>query len=398
MQPIFNSLGSNYPLSFIFLALRQIVRNKRGKQKDSDTLKSILEKQFGGKCYLFYKGRDAIEYSLKAVGIRKGDSVIIQAFTCYAIEESIVRSGATPVFADLASNSLNPTLETLEKAYRKAKKPKAVLIQHTLGFPAEICKIRRWCNRKKLLLIEDLAQAFGGKGDDNKVLGTNGDIVILSFGKDKILDGVSGGGCVIKISHNHIQISSRRVEEGQVVKDMFYPLVTWVIRRTYLLGLGKLLHEVARLTKLIVSPVVSYSKEPLALPEHYAALVLHQLNELDKQLAHRRAIAKLYAVKLRGGQIQLKTLTKASNLRFPVTVSQPDSLTKYLRVKNIYIEDRWYKRAVDCGSLCCKTVYKNGECPNAEKWAATIINLPTHKSITKKEASKIIQVINQCIS
>ena len=137
MKPIFNSLGSNYDHQFVWLSLRQLF----WPQKDqTQVLKQKLDDLFAADSYLFYKGRDAIEFALLSFGIGQGDQVLTQAFSCFAIEEAIVRTQAEAVFVDI-DQDLNLTVATLEKALIKATRPKAVLVQNTLGSPAQIKKI-----------------------------------------------------------------------------------------------------------------------------------------------------------------------------------------------------------------------------------------------------------------
>jgi len=392
MKPIFNSLGSNYSLSFALKALTFLVHPSKNTNK---RLEKLLEEKFDGKAYLYYKGRDAIECCLRALGVGERDEILIQAFTCYAIEEAVLRASAVPIFVDLEKNMLNPSIKTLNEAYVKAKQPKAVLIQHTLGCPAEIKKIKQWCKQRNLFLIEDLAQAYGGKTPEGKLLGAYGDAVILSFGRDKILDAVSGGALIIRTPHKAVQATGK-LPWTHVAKDMVYPLTTLLIRTWFSSGLGKILHKILVKTKIIDSPVKSFSKKPLSLPSPYAALVLYRLKSLSTQLAHRKEIASLYTENLKTVNLQEKVLC-GSCLRFPVFVNNPETVVSKAKERKIYISDRWYRKAVDCGNLNCRSYYAQGNCPNAEKASHQILNLPTHQGITKQDAERLVAFLKSAI-
>src|SRR5258708_4589440 len=109
-KPIFNSLGSNYTFDFAMLAFTQIfVADNMQLEK----LKKNLNERYHGATTLVFKGRDAIELALHAHHIGAGDVVLTQAFTCCAIEEAIVRAGATPTYIDLEKEMLNPSVHTL---------------------------------------------------------------------------------------------------------------------------------------------------------------------------------------------------------------------------------------------------------------------------------------------
>lgn len=383
-KPIFNSLGSNYSFGFAMLAFAQIF----GADKNAlTTLRQKLADKFQGDVTLVYKGRDAIEFALGELGIGGSDQVLTQAFTCHAIEEAIIRTGAEPTYVDLGKNELNPTLETLNAALKKSPNVRAVLIQHTLGYPAHIKQIRDWCDKHKIYLIEDLAQAFGAKDEDGVEVGTYADVVICSFGRDKIIDAVAGGATIVKVPTRQQTKITKYPGMGIVLRDMIYPILTWKIRAFHQVVIGKVLFQIAKKVHLLTSPIESQTSEMTLLPAAYAVLALKQLHELDQQLEHRRKIASIYQHKLHA---VTQEISNPVHMRYPFSVEKPDEITKSLQQKQIYITDRWYRKAVDFGSLNKKTVYQNGSCPNAEKLVAHIINLPTHRGITPADAERIL--------
>jgi len=403
MKSIFNSLGSNYDLKFVLLALQQIFfANKRALTK----LERLLEEMFQGKAYLFYKGRDAIEFTLRSFDIGKNDEVITQAFTCYAIEEAIKRTGAQPVYADLGDDQLNPSIKTLNEALKRSKNAKAVLIQHTLGHPAQILEIKKWCQKNNLLLIDDLAQSLGGVDEKGDSLGTQADAVVLSFGRDKVVDAVAGGAVVfknqqaLKKAEDTMSHLSTQVSKQLIIKEMLYPKITRLIRNTYDFGLGKLVHFLAKKLSLLKSPIISETKQYSAMPVAFASLALYQFKQLDSELKHRKHIAKIYEQNLKNIKAvkslsDKSSIENGSNLRFAIKVKEPKNLITYLNKHKIYLADRWYRKAVDCGTLECDSLYQSGLCPNAEEMANTIVNLPTHQYINEDDANRIIDILNR---
>lgn len=403
---IFNSLGSNYSGQFVKLAMKQLIWPN---QKAKVQLQQKLEKQFKGQAILVYKGRDAIELALRAYGIGPGDQVLIQAFSCYAIEEAIKRTKAEAVYVDLAKGQLNPGVKELQAGLKRepvASRPKAVLIQHTLGQPAEIKKIKKWCQANKLLLIEDLAQSFGATDKAGESLGTLADVVVLSFGRDKILDAVAGGAVIFKRKLKKIPtLSTQSISQVQVIKDMIYPYLTWKIRSSYgwgtnKLSLGKLRHWLAKKFGLLGSPTISPTEKALAMPNAYATLVLQQFQDLSQQLNHRRHLAKFYQKELKSVKnleilIDKDAITHGVNLRVAIAVKQPANLIMFLAKKGLYLGDRWYKQAVDCGSHRCQTNYQANSCPRAEELAQQVVNLPTHREMTENKALKLAALIKE---
>lgn len=412
MSSIFNSLGSNYSLGFVMLALKQMFLIGEGVEKNPKNslsrLHSYLNMTYGGTSYLFYKGRDAIEFSLKILlNDDSNGKVLTQAFSCYAVEEGIQRAGMTPVYVDIDDSSTNMSVETLKKAFLLNMDSKAVLVQHSLGIPADIIEIKKWCLKNKLILIEDLAQAIGANDNTGKALGAHADAVVFSFGRDKIVDGISGGAVVFKnLTIKQIgKIESIRNSEFKKLSnsiylvDMLYPFITFIGRKTHDFYLGKIILKIARLSGLIKSPTVSKTFELTEMRSGYATLILNSLQRLDEELLHRKKIANLYLNEISNKKIGLinseKNVTNGSNLRFSITIDTVNELILAFKNSNIYLSDRWYRTAVDCGKQVCNTKYKYGSAVNAEKLSKEILNLPTHTNVSTLEAKKIIEVLNK---
>jgi len=395
---IFNSLGSNYSWDFAFEALK--VGFKPNWKSEQDFKQQIVDK-FGGQVFLVYKGRDAIWLALKALGVGPGDQVLTQAFTCHAVEEAITRTGAQPIFVDLASQALNPQLAQLEQGLKKAQRAKIVLIQHTLGVPAQIQKIAQWCGDHNLLLLEDLAQTIGGVDESGQTLGSLADAVVLSFGRDKMVDAVSGGGVVLRSDEAIKSAQTLFNQLGLVSKsilrrDLYYPFLTKVIRATHRIVIGKIILKISRWRGWLRSPVWSPLKNAAQLPSELSRLAAWQWDKLLDQLTHRRQVARVYQHEL--AEISLLTddnIERGSNQRFSIRVTDPDSLIVYLKQHKIFVADRWYRSPVDSGQLGYKTSYSLGSCPQAEQLSRQIVNLPTHQGVELADAERIAKLVNE---
>jgi CDP-6-deoxy-D-xylo-4-hexulose-3-dehydrase len=116
--------------------------------------------------------------TLKERQIKKGDEVITVAAGFPTTINAIIQSGCVPVFVDIDLGTYDVNIAELEKAY--SKKTKAVMIAHTLGNPFNIKKVREFCDKRKLWLIEDNCDALGSKYK-GKYTGNFGDIATLSF-------------------------------------------------------------------------------------------------------------------------------------------------------------------------------------------------------------------------
>jgi len=115
---------------------------------------------------------------LKDRQIKRGDEIITVAAGFPTTVAPIIQYGAKPVFIDIELPSYNIKYKDLEKAI--SKKTKAVMLAHTLGIPFNIPKVKAFCNKYNLWLIEDNCDALGSKFNE-KYTGTFGDIATSSF-------------------------------------------------------------------------------------------------------------------------------------------------------------------------------------------------------------------------
>ena len=391
MKAIFNSLGSNYDFRFAMSALFSVGTN--GEKELND----ILTKKYGSKPTLTYKGRHALELVLQSLNLPKYSRVAINGFTCFSVYKSIVNCDLKPIYLDIEENGLNFTAEMLEKRLQTENNIKVVIIQNTLGYPCDIKAIQAVCRENKLILIEDLAHSIGTVYSNGEEVGTIGDFVTLSFSQDKVVDAVSGGAAVsrsFKITADNLQTISL----CHRLKDRFYPLLTWKIRRSYPFGIGKILHHLLKSLNLLPKPVVDdRDKAVYHLPQWQANLAAIGFANLDIQLAHRQKIANFYAQNMSFSLLlsKITPLIKNSvNLRFPIIVKNRDKLIAKLKEEKIFLADIWYDAPIAPKKYLDKTDYQIGRCPNAEALSEVILNLPTHQNVDLNDAKKIVEIVN----
>lgn len=137
-------------------------------------------------------GTAALKVALAALGVGVGDEIITQGFTFVATWEAILDIGAIPVFTEI-DETLNMDPADLEK--KITEKTKAIIPVHMLGAQARIHEIKAIADRHALPIIEDTAQAAGGR-IDGKHLGTFGAIGTFSFDAVKTMTTGEGGMCI----------------------------------------------------------------------------------------------------------------------------------------------------------------------------------------------------------
>lgn len=386
---IFNSLGSNYDLRFVLKSLFSL-------SGDSKELETFLEEKYGGKTILVYKGREAIELALKSLNLPEESFVAINGFTCFAVYDAIKKANLNIEYLDIEKGELNFSAESLEKAIEKNSKIKVAIIQNTLGYPADIEGISKICKEKGITLIEDLAHCLGAKYENEKETGTVGDITILSFSQDKMIDGISGGALIMKNQEYSPELINLAFKQQLI--DKLYPAFTYKIRIMYPFLIGKIYHEILKRLNLLSKPMDGSESGKLhQLPGWYTKLIRDGFNNLEENLSHRKNIASIYSQ-----MINPKVISKAitdkidssSNLRFPIFVTKRDGLIKYLSKHQIFVSDIWYDAPIAPKKYLSQTDYVN-QCPNAQLASDAILNLPTHKNVSGKDAAEISNFINK---
>ncbi|MGE4268068.1 MAG: DegT/DnrJ/EryC1/StrS family aminotransferase [Deferribacterales bacterium] len=147
-------------------------------------------------------GTSALHLALTAMGIGKGDDVMASSFTYIGSAAPIMYVGANPVFIDSEENTWNLDPNLLEDGLKKrAKAPKALILTHIYGQPANMDDILMVCDRFGVRLVEDAAEAIGATFDGRQC-GTFGTAGILSFAGNKLL--TSGGGGMLLTDDRHL--------------------------------------------------------------------------------------------------------------------------------------------------------------------------------------------------
>lgn len=138
-------------------------------------------------------GTAALHIAISSLGIGPSDEVIVPSYSFIASSFAIVQAGAIPVFCDVTrDHTLDPAL--IEKHI--TPKTKGIVVVHLYGVVADMAAIMTVARRHGLFVIEDCAQAVGGKFQDTKV-GLIGDAGAFSFCQSKHFTTGGEGGMVV---------------------------------------------------------------------------------------------------------------------------------------------------------------------------------------------------------
>tara|TARA_S200000501_G_C20861596_1_gene760049 strand:+ start:1188 stop:2915 length:1728 start_codon:yes stop_codon:yes gene_type:complete len=188
----------------------------------NDYLKK-LEKQFSNYLNCKYaiptsSCTGAMHIALMALGIKKGDEVILPNITWVATANAIAYVNATPIFADINFKDWGIDSNKIEKLI--TKKTKAIMPVHLYGQPCNMENIIKIAKKHNLHVIEDAAPAIGAKFK-NKKCGTFGDFGAFSFQGAKLL--VSGEGGMLVTNNKKLYLKALKISnQGRNYKKTFF--------------------------------------------------------------------------------------------------------------------------------------------------------------------------------
>lgn len=371
------------------------------KGYEREKLKSSIQYWFNAKCFLFSSGREGLLALFRSLDFDTGSEIIIQGYTCAVLPNAIHAAGYTPIFVDIDPHTLNMQINAIEQ--RITGRTKAIICQHTFGIIADTDALRKICDKHRILLIEDMAHVLPDvSGPD--ILGKNADFMMLSFGRDKAISGICGGAIVSKsdIISEELEEEEKRAKElslWSIFRLLLYPTIYTKAKLVYSIGLGKIALVASRKIGLLLPIITKQEKNgiqsPLLnkMPNSCAALAGKQLRTMHTMNNHRRVLTKEYltAAKKHHWDIPNGISENFPLQKFPILVEDADAVRKKLKKYNIHLDDGWTGCAVCPRTVHSETMgYVTNSCPKAEEIAKSIITLPTHITMTKKDADFVI--------
>jgi dTDP-4-amino-4,6-dideoxygalactose transaminase len=305
-------------------------------------------------------GTDSLYLILKALGIGPGDEVLTPAFSCIATAECITLTGATPVFVDVHPEyyTINPSLVP-EKITSKTK---AILAVHLYGQVADAAALKSICEKYKLFLVEDCAQAHLSSYK-NQLAGTFGIAAAFSFYPTKNLGAVGDAGCVLTNDDKLAEKVRRLSNHGALQKnDHDYPGIN------------------SRLDAL------------------QAAVLLAKLNHLQYWNNQRIEIANLYSTALSLlKEITLPKITEQTKHTFHIYAIRSKhrgELRNHLASKGIETLVHYPKGLPFTNAYSSMKVFET-DFPVTSALQNEILSLPIYPGLTKEQCNFIIQTLKE---
>ena len=131
-----------------------------------------------------YRGITALYALLKSYGLKRGDEVIMPAYTCETVARLLIDMGLKINFVDVDKETYNISIEDLQS--KASRKTRAIIAIHMFGNPCEMKEIMEIAEDCDAVVIEDAAQSIGAEYRGKKI-GSIGDAGFFSLGEGKPL-------------------------------------------------------------------------------------------------------------------------------------------------------------------------------------------------------------------
>jgi UDP-4-amino-4,6-dideoxy-N-acetyl-beta-L-altrosamine transaminase len=331
-------------------------------------------------------GTSALHLACLAADLRRGDEAITTPITFVGTANSIVYTGAKPVFADIDYNTVNIDTNQIKK--KIGKKTKAILPVHFAGLPCDMEEIAGIAKKNRLIIIEDACHAMGSEykhGNKWVKVGSciHSDMAVFSFHPVKSITTGEGGAV----------LTNRR--------DLYKKLLM-------------LRHHGITKNSSQFSTRNSHSKEPwyyemqalgfnYRITDFQSALGTSQLRKLNKFIKRRREIVSIYSNELSGNAKLIipeePTYVKSSchiyYIRIKDTAKRKMIFNKLLKagigVQVHYIPvhlQPYYMEKFKC---------REGDQPHAEQYYRETITLPLFPAMTDAEVKCVIKGLKNSI-
>ncbi|MGH9917519.1 MAG: DegT/DnrJ/EryC1/StrS family aminotransferase [Nitrososphaerales archaeon] len=304
-------------------------------------------------------GLDAIEIALRCLGIGDGHEVVTTPMTAFATVLAVIRSGATPVLADVDMKTAMLDPKSVERCI--GRRTRAILLVHLYGRIGPVEELRDLAASHGLDLIEDCAQAHGASLG-GRAAGSFGRMAAWSFYPTKTLGAVGDGGAV----------TTRELELADRARAI----------RNY--------GQVARYQH-------QYVGMNSRLDEIQAALLRERFRFLPAWIERRRTIARAYVQAIKNPDVEVAAIPSEPNTHafhlFVVMCRQREQLRQHLSGRGIQSIVH-YPVPIHRQKPCFGIARDTEGLTIAEAHSERCLSLPCHPHLTDEDVGRVIEAVN----
>lgn len=308
-------------------------------------------------CVGLNSGLDALIMSVRALGIGRGDEVIVQSNTYIATVLGITENGAVPVFVE-PDEYFNMDASKIEDAI--TEKTKAIMVTHLYGQASNMEPIAEIAKKHHLELLEDCAQSHGACYN-GKMTGTFGIAGCFSFYPTKNLGAFGDAGAVV--TDDAAFADQLRMMRNYGSKVRYYNEIEGVNSR---------------------------------LDEMQAALLRVKLKHLNELNNERKMLAKRYDEGIRNEKLilpKLKERAESIYHQYVIRCEKRKELQEFLQEKGIQTQIH-YPIPPHLAQCYERLGHGKGAFPIAEHYADTVLSLPIYTGMTDAEQQYVIEAVN----
>ena len=324
---------------------------------------AMLEEKFAVACGVKHavatsSGTTALHMALLVHGIGEGDEVITTPFTFIASVNSILYTGARPVFVDVEEDTFNINPALIEGAI--TPRTKAILPVHLYGYPCDMGTILDIAHRYNLVVIEDAAQAIGAEYKGQRV-GSFGTGCFSLYATKNIM---SGEGGIITTNDDTLAQRCRMIRNHGMQRRYYHDILGYNFRMTDL----------------------------------HAAIGLAQIDRLDEFTARRRANAEYLnahitsvitpTVRPSFGHVWHQYTIRVGNSR------DRDAAVKQLNDAGVGT-GIFYPVPANKQAYLVEMGLGDVSLPVAERLAKQVISLPVHPQLSQADLETIAAEVNE---
>lgn len=304
-------------------------------------------------------GTTALHLAMLALGIGPGDEVIIPANTFIATAWGVSYTGATPIFADCDPMTWEIDVAKLES--KITSKTRAIVGVHLYGQPFDIDAVSAICQKHKIFMIEDAAQAQGATYK-NKTVGSFGDMACFSFYPGKNL-GACGEAGAITTHTEHYATHLKSLRNHGSVQRYYHDEIGFNMRMGGLEG-------ASLSVKLKYLP--DWNQKRIRVADRYHNGITNKKIKMQIQPEGHDSVFHL----------------------FVITTEDRDHLLHYLNEHHI-LPGLHYPVPCHLQKAYQNFGYKRGDFPNAEYLASHCLSLPMYAELSDQEVEYVISTLNK---
>ena len=318
----------------------------------------------------------ALHLSCLAAGLGPGDEAIVAGMSFVSTANAVRYTGAAPVLCEIGGpHDMNIDVDDVVR--RITPKTKAVIAVHFCGYPAKVVELRRICDERGLLLIEDAAQAVGASVDaEGRRAGTVGDLGCFSlFSKNQLCVGEGG---VVTTPNEELAVKVRSLRSHAMTS------VTWDRHRGYAESYD------------VVDVGFNYR-----LDEPRAALALSRLPRLAGDIESRRELARSYRRRLGGLEgLELvwddEAVERASHFAFPIVLCDERSRDAFRdRLQQLGVQTTWYPAVHRFTDY--RETFGELSLPGVEAAAERHCALPMSAHLSQQDVDVVVESVEEAL-